>query len=53
MSVAVTFRAEAQNERGENKNYHSLFRRRKKESLPETIEPETPELFILTTNEHQ
>lgn len=53
MSVAVTFRAQAQNERGENKNHHSLFGRRKKEFLPETIELETPALFILTTNEHE
>jgi hypothetical protein len=53
MSVAVTFRAQAQKEHGENKNYHSFFRRRKKESLLETIEVETPALFILTTNEHQ
>jgi hypothetical protein len=42
MSVSVTFRAHAENECGENKNHHSLFRRRKKESLPETIELETP-----------
>jgi hypothetical protein len=52
-SVAVTFRAQAKNERGENQNYHALFRRRKKEFLLETIELETPALFYLTTNEHQ
>jgi hypothetical protein len=47
ISVAVTFRAQAKNERGENQNYHALFRRRKKEFLPETIKLETPALFFI------
>jgi hypothetical protein len=46
MSVAVTFRAHAENERRKNKNHHAFFGRSEEKPLPDTIELKTPASFI-------
>ena len=45
MSVAVTFRRQTEDERGENENSYSFFRGSEAESLPRFIKFGTPALF--------
>jgi hypothetical protein len=57
MGVAITLCAQAEHERSENENDHSLFRGSKAEPLPYLIEFETPVSFQLQfhliTNGHE
>jgi hypothetical protein len=48
MRVAVTFCAQAENERRENENHDSFFRGSEKESLPGLLEFGTPTFFQLS-----
>ena len=47
MSVAITFCDQTKRECCDNENGDSFFRWREAESLPQFIEPETPDLFQL------
>jgi hypothetical protein len=47
MGVAVTFRAQTENDRREHKSRHSFFLGGEEESLPETIDLEAPVFFQL------